>query len=723
MATIKKLMVAIAADSSKIVSELNKIDGSLERFAKTADSLGEKLNASLGKGAQGGETFQASLKKNREELVNFAKDAEVTGREVRGVFTEAAREGNNVARALTQGNKGLNDFAKMADKAAKKTKLINEHLAKAARTAKTAALAVAGAATAVGVGVVAMVEQQSAKLDALAKKADKLGLGTAALQKLEYQAELTGVSQNTLGTALQRMTRRVAEAAKGSGEAKNAIAELGLSAQTLAGMSPDQQFYAIADAMKGVSTQGDKVRLAMRIFDTEGVGLVNTFAANLQDLGKEFDALGVAITRPQAAAVEAYNDAKTRIGTIMEGLKNQITVGSVPALEVLINKTLEFIKEAGGIEQVAQNMTTWVLTGIQKMVEGFKTMIDMINDVKLAFNTIVGTGQVMGSYISKGVAKAASVAKYTPNGAFLGADELERKALMMADAFDSVADGTAGARVKMVQDAERHSARMQALVDSVSEARQSVIAGFSKEGGAAQESAEITQWRNEIAALQQQIMDSPGQNVAPVLAEINALKEKIATSTDPMVGSNDKNTTATEENTRALNAAALAQKGASGGAWEKIFGKPKEGKQGDKIDTNFSKAAQEYQRAVTNGATGTAEAAARRMKEIIESYQKNPQGHSVMTGSVKYTTGPDGRTRATTDWGFSTGRADEHDVTGMQAVLERLLGGGEGKNLGTLTLNMQSDDGTKSATVNGDSAELQNVLNFFQRAAAATPGA
>ncbi|MET4163940.1 hypothetical protein ABIE61_003806 [Marinobacterium sp. MBR-111] len=213
------------------------------------------------------------------------------------------------------------------------------------------AVAAAGAA---GTGLVAIVERQAAQLDALAKKADKLGLGTVALQRLEYQAELTGVSQDTLGTALQRMTRRVAEAADGTGEAKKAIAELGLDAEKLASMSPDQQFYAIAEAMKGIPVQGDRIKLAMRIFDTEGVGLVNTFAANLQDLGKEFDALGVGITRQQAAAVEAYNDAKTKLSTIFGGFFNNVTAEVAPAFQLIVNKISETIQKMGGVREAAQ---------------------------------------------------------------------------------------------------------------------------------------------------------------------------------------------------------------------------------------------------------------------------------------------------------------------------------------------------------------------------------
>ncbi|SIQ13701.1 hypothetical protein [Marinobacterium stanieri] len=603
--------------------------------------------------------------------------------------------GANSARLKTEMDKAKDDARKWA----KSMKSI------ASTAGKGFGIALAGASIA-GAGFIAMIERQADQLDQLAKKADKLGLGTAALQKLEYQAELTGVAQNKLGTALQRMTRRVAEAADGTGAAKDALAELGLDADELAKKTPDQQFYAIADAMKGISSQGDRVKLAMRIFDTEGVGLVNTFAADLNSLGKEFDNLGVAITRPQAAAVEAYNDAKTRLGTIFTGLQQHVTAGVVPAMEVLISKTVEFIDEMGGIDQVAESVTVGALTMIQSMVEGFKTLIEIITDVKELYYTVVSGGQKFGGIVSKGVASLAGT---------VGLDTLEREANLLGDSFYKVSEDTKQASEQMLKDAEMHSERMGSLIDNVNQAKAKVIEGFEergsdKDGSAGAESEQITQWRKEIAALQQQMMESPGKNVAPILAEISTLKEKIANSENPVVGANDKNTTATQENTRALTAAAAALSGQKGGntAWQKIFGSPDEGKkQGDKLDKNFIRAAQSYRNAMAKGSTGAAEKAANRMQEVLESFQRNPFGHSSLNGR-----------------GISTGRADEYDVTGMQAVMKKLLDGeGKSKDLGTLTLNMQSDKGTNSATVNGDSAELQNVLSFFQRAAAATPGA
>ena len=50
-----------------------------------------------------------------------------------------------------------------------------------------------------------------------------------ALQEFRYAASFAGVEQQTLDMALQRFTRRAAEAAQGTGEAKDAFAQMGIA--------------------------------------------------------------------------------------------------------------------------------------------------------------------------------------------------------------------------------------------------------------------------------------------------------------------------------------------------------------------------------------------------------------------------------------------------------------------------------------------------------------
>jgi hypothetical protein len=46
-----------------------------------------------------------------------------------------------------------------------------------------------------------------------------------ALQELRFAAKASGIEHQTLDMALQRFTRRAAEAAQGTGEAKDALAQ------------------------------------------------------------------------------------------------------------------------------------------------------------------------------------------------------------------------------------------------------------------------------------------------------------------------------------------------------------------------------------------------------------------------------------------------------------------------------------------------------------------
>jgi lambda family phage tail tape measure protein len=72
-------------------------------------------------------------------------------------------------------------------------------------------------------GLAALVDRSLSAADAIGETASKIGIGVDALQELRFAASLAGVEQQTLDMALQRFVRRVAEAANGTGEAKDAL--------------------------------------------------------------------------------------------------------------------------------------------------------------------------------------------------------------------------------------------------------------------------------------------------------------------------------------------------------------------------------------------------------------------------------------------------------------------------------------------------------------------
>lgn len=189
------------------------------------------------------------------------------------------------------------------------------------------------------IGLLHLATESLRAADSLGKTSQKLGLMSQELGGLRYAAELaSNMTGGQFDMALQRMTRRLSEAAQGTGEAKGAIKELGLDAQQLARLSPDAAFREIAEAMKGVNTQSDRVRLAFKLFDSEGVGLVNTLQLGkdgLIDMRDEAIKLGVALDDSATQRAAEANDAITRMKASLDGIVATIAIDLAPSITVI----------------------------------------------------------------------------------------------------------------------------------------------------------------------------------------------------------------------------------------------------------------------------------------------------------------------------------------------------------------------------------------------------
>jgi len=252
-------------------------------------------------------------------------------------------------------------------------------------TAKIAAAA-AAAATAIAGLATAFVNEMAGAADQVAKTSDKLGMSVEALQELRYAANLTGVSQEKLDMAMQRMTRRVAEVANGTGAAKDTVEALGLANDAFFKQSPDKQFEMIADALGGVDDQGERLRMTFTLFDSEGVALVNTLnqgAEGIQTMRKEARDLGGIITDDLARASEAYNDQVFRTSQIFKGLKIVVFKELLPVFKDLVDSFKEwFIVNK---ELITQNIKQF----ISGMVTVLRTVFNILGGIVKAVNALV----------------------------------------------------------------------------------------------------------------------------------------------------------------------------------------------------------------------------------------------------------------------------------------------------------------------------------------------
>lgn len=196
--------------------------------------------------------------------------------------------------------------------------------------------------------------------DNIDKLTKRIGGSAEFFSRMEHAAKLSGVQFNQFTMGVQRMTRRLAEAGQGTGEAKKAIEELGLSGKKLSQLGLEDQFYAVADALKTVENPADRVRLAMKFFDSEGVSLLQMMgdgAAGLAEMAREADALGITIDNKTAQAMAHANDELTRTMGVFKGISTQIATVVAPLMgEVASRFAKASIESKGFSDQITSGM-------------------------------------------------------------------------------------------------------------------------------------------------------------------------------------------------------------------------------------------------------------------------------------------------------------------------------------------------------------------------------
>jgi hypothetical protein len=340
-----------------------------------------------------------------------------------------------------------------SDKTAKAFSGVKKRFASLAAVGKKVGAALGAAFVAAGAALTALTVSSMRSIDALAKQADKIGITTEALAGMQFAGEQTGVATETMNMALQRFTRRVSEAAMGTGEAKAAIKELGINASVLARMPLDKQMEVIADSMNGLSTQADKVRIAMKLFDSEGVSLVNTLrggSQGLREMTAEADALGLTLSRADAAKIEMANDAINKMKKSAEGFGNQLAVSLSPLITQIVEDFVSAGKASDEFGSSGEKAADMLVTGYAKMQDGLHSANVMMSTAKL---TTAEWGQSFQKVLTKIVELFSPIEKlfeaYNSVIGLFGGDAVKLPSQFMQEVGKEYADHVEGLKTKL----------------------------------------------------------------------------------------------------------------------------------------------------------------------------------------------------------------------------------------------------------------------------------
>lgn len=187
----------------------------------------------------------------------------------------------------------------------------------------------------------------------------RTGVGVKALSELAYAAEMSGASFDTLETGLKFLQKNFAAAAGGSKEARKAFADIGLTVEDLAGMSPEDKLTAIGDKLAGIKDPAQRTAAALAIMGRGGTALLPMMlngAKGIDELRKQAQRLGISMSGEDAAAAEAFGDAIETIWKQLRMVTFQVGAAIAGAMSPYIDRvqaalavTIGWVKENRGV--------------------------------------------------------------------------------------------------------------------------------------------------------------------------------------------------------------------------------------------------------------------------------------------------------------------------------------------------------------------------------------
>jgi hypothetical protein len=279
------------------------------------------------------------------------------------------------------------------------TKRAEKRLAEMKKEAQAMGVAVGAAFTAVAAASVAMVKSSIDAMDEMSKTAQKVGTSVEAFSALAYAADLSGVSQEQLGSALVKLSKNISDAAMGTGDAEEAFKKMGISIRNADGSlkSADKVLGEMAGKFPGYADGTEKTALAIAALGKTGADLIpllNSGSAGLAEMTEEARRLGVVLDTDAAKAAEEFNDNLSRMGAAVQGVANQAATELLPALKDISQMLVD----------VAKNETTMgVATDIVKAAVGglitvFQTIAVVGSDVGFVFLSV---GREIGAWAAQ----------------------------------------------------------------------------------------------------------------------------------------------------------------------------------------------------------------------------------------------------------------------------------------------------------------------------------
>lgn len=297
-AELDRLRDAGLLTEEQYATALQRVSGEYAKATLAADKFG-KETAGAGDGGV--------LKFNELSGVLSALPGPIGN--VAGRLSGLSSAGEGLARVFSGGlSQGISGIG------ASVAGLINPFTAAVAGVA-----AFAAGATAVARGLVDLED----RVERLGNTADKLGVSFEFIQTLEAAAARSGTSVEAVSAAFGRLQKNVTGVDEESKAAQAALASIGVTAEELAALKPEEQYKLIGDRIQAIEDPARRTAASMGLFGKSGADLL-PFFKNLPSAASDMERFGRALTDIDRARIDDFGAGLDALGVAAQGLGQSV---------------------------------------------------------------------------------------------------------------------------------------------------------------------------------------------------------------------------------------------------------------------------------------------------------------------------------------------------------------------------------------------------------------
>ena len=290
------------------------------------------LNQILGRTTRSFNSYQATLSKGALSTSDFA-----------------ARQ-DNFRAVLGRSRRGLGDFNHSTGQAALNTLTFKNRMTNLSKSVQLALGPLSGVAARVNAfsglvtgvnlrlaatigliigagGLVLALKKASEAVDKLRKTAERTGFAIEDFQALEFAASQAGIGTDVLSKSLERFTRRIGDAARGSGEARRSLQALGFTWQELIVNSPIETFIEFADRLQEMDAATTRSIALYDLFGRSGLQMGNLISQGgdaIVDMMNKARQFGLVIEEDLVGAATKVTDSFDLLGRVITATTRRV---------------------------------------------------------------------------------------------------------------------------------------------------------------------------------------------------------------------------------------------------------------------------------------------------------------------------------------------------------------------------------------------------------------